>query len=102
MTRTLAMSWNSGVGSPAIRFWKLQSKKDAIAGFSDAALFLNLQKTDVRSDRAYGCTRISTVTCLATTVVCGHRPPHRDGNWASLACNGSHVRRLNLASKKSS
>jgi hypothetical protein len=57
-------------------------------------------KTSGRWARGFGSTRISTVTCIATTAACVPRPPRRDGNWGSYAYSGSLVRRRNLASKK--
>ena len=38
------------------------------------------RKTTGRWARGFGSTRISTVTCIATTAVCAPRRPRRDGN----------------------
>ena len=56
----------------------------------------------VLSARAFGSTRISTATCVATTAACAPRPKRHGGRSASRACSGSPARPPNSASAKSS
>jgi hypothetical protein len=47
--------------------------------------------------RGFGSTRISTVTCVATSAVCVPRPPRPGENWGSGVHSGSLAKRRSLA-----
>src|ERR1051325_10123308 len=96
MKRALDLSWKRGADSPEIHCWRLQSKKGVRGGFSVVEPLRCLRKNSDRWVHAFGSTRISTVTCVATIVVCALHPLRHVESGVSSAKGESPGKRRNL------
>src|ERR1044072_3748864 len=100
MKRALDLSWKRGADSPEIHCWRLQSKKGVRGGFSVVEPWRCLRKNSGRWVHAFGSTRISTVTCVATIVVCALHPLRHVENLGSRASGGATGQRRDLVWKR--